>query len=147
MLFEDTVYQECLDRINKITPESQPKWGKMDAAQMFAHVASVQDVTNGKPLENTPFMAKLFKGFIRKMVVNEKPYKKSSQTHPQFLVANAKDFAEQKAHLLQALETFRDENKDGPSPHVHSLFGKMTHQEKGWSMYKHLDHHLQQFGV
>jgi hypothetical protein len=29
----------------------------------------------------------------------------------------------------------------------HSFFGPMTAEEKGWSMYKHHDHHLQQFGV
>jgi hypothetical protein len=30
---------------------------------------------------------------------------------------------------------------------VHPMFGKMTADQWGRSMWKHLDHHLRQFGV
>lgn len=36
-LFDPAVKQEILDRINKLTPQSQRQWGKMDVAQMLAH--------------------------------------------------------------------------------------------------------------
>lgn len=147
MLFEAQVYQQCVDRVNKLTPETPAGWGKMDVAQMLAHCTEILAVANGKTLDKTPFFAKLFKGMIRKMVVNDKPYKKNLQTHPQYRIVDAKQFDAEKKRLLQAMATFRDENKDGPSKHVHSLFGKMTHAEKGWSMYKHLDYHLAQFGA
>lgn len=147
MLFDDAVYQEILERINKISADTAPQWGKMNAAQMFLHASKVQDVMNGVELENTPFIAKLFKGAIRKSVVNEKPYKQGTQTHPQYRVTNSADFDASKKKLLDALAKFKAENADGPSAHVHTLFGVMSHEEKGWSMYKHLDHHLKQFGV
>ena len=143
-LYDPQTFQQTLDRINQITPETKPQWGEMDAAQMMSHCAAIIDVGNGKPLENTPFMAKLFKGFIRKMVVGPKPYPKSAKTHPQYLRRSSKDFAEEKQRLLSSLEKLR-ELEDQDVEHI--LFGVLTKDEKGWAQYKHLDHHLTQFGV
>ena len=82
---------------------TQPQWGSMTAAQMLAHCAEIQEVSNGKELKNTPFIAKLFRGMIRKMVINDKPYPKNTKTHPQYLQTKACDFANEKKRLLDAL--------------------------------------------
>jgi hypothetical protein len=110
----------------------------MSAAQMFSHCAEILEVANGRDLKNTPLIAKLFKGMIRKMVVNEKPYPKNTKTHPQYRQTTDKDFETEKKRLLLALDKLQI---------IHPLFGRMSRQEKGWSMYKHLDHHLTQFCV
>ncbi len=73
-LYASEVYENCLNRIEQLTPETRPQWGSMTAAQMLAHCSEIQEVTNGKELKNTPFIAKLFRGMIRNMIVNEKPY-------------------------------------------------------------------------
>jgi hypothetical protein len=36
-IFDQTVTTELIDRINKLTPDTQPRWGKMTSAQMLAH--------------------------------------------------------------------------------------------------------------
>ncbi len=146
-LYDPAVYEECLSRLETIDASTEPQWGSMTAAQMMAHCAEIVEVTNGKPLENTPFIVKLFKGMIRNLVVNEKPYKKNSQTHPQYKQTRDKDFDTEKKRLLGALETFHHMDEAQIAAVKHPLFGTMTKQEKGWSMYKHLDHHLTQFGA
>ncbi len=146
-MFDPPVYQECLARLHKIEEDTKPHWGSMTAAQMMAHCAEIQEVANGKKLEKTPFMARLFKGFIRKMVVNDKPYPKSTQTHPQYKQIEDKNFPEEKARLLEALQKFQRMDPQQAANIRHPLFGTMTIEEKGWSSYKHLDHHLTQFGV
>ncbi len=78
-LYASEVYENCLNRIEQLTSETQPQWGTMTAAQMLAHCSEIQEVTNGKELKNRPFIVKLFRGMIRNMVVNEKPYPKSSK--------------------------------------------------------------------
>ena len=95
-LYSTEVYENCLNRIEQLTPETQPQWGTMTAAQMLAHCSEIQEVSNGKELKNTPFIAKLFRGMIRKMVLNDKPYPKSTKTHPQYLQTKACDFANEK---------------------------------------------------
>ncbi|GJM30097.1 MAG: hypothetical protein DHS20C17_27320 [Cyclobacteriaceae bacterium] len=143
-IYNADVYTEILDRINKLNSDSAPQWGKMTSAQMMAHCAEVMEVSNGKPLQNTPFIARLLKGYIKKMVVGPKPYPKNSKTHPQYLQTTDIDFDQGKQRLLNALNNMKE--KEGEKIN-HTLFGVLTPEEKGWSQYKHLDHHLTQFGV
>jgi len=120
----------------------------MSVGQMLAHCAEAQEVANGtKKLEGAPFVAKLFKGFIRKTVVNEKPYPKGTKTHPQYLQSTERDFQREKEYLLSALKMFVKMDEAKVARVEHLLFGRMTREERGWGMYKHLDHHLKQFGV
>lgn len=111
---------------------------------MLAHCAEVQDVANGKPLVGTPWFVRLLAPFIRRTVVSENPYPKGLRTHPQYVQAAVRDFETERARLLVALEGFRAARH---SPGSHPLFGDMTEAERGWASYKHLDHHLRQFGV
>lgn len=135
-------YQNIVNRINKLTPETKPKWGKMNSAQVLAHMSEVQEVQNGKPLEGTPWFVKVFfKGMIKKMVFSQTPYKPNTQTHPQYIVSSPQEFEEQKERFLKALEFMHKENP----PLNHPLFGKVNDEDKGWSCYKHHDHHLKQF--
>lgn len=138
------VFQACVERIHALQADTQPKWGKMSAAQMLAHCAEIAEVSEGKPLHDTPFMVRLLRGMIRRMVVGDKPYPRNSRTHPQYVQTEQRDFAAEKQRLLDAMEAFRQK---GPTSGSHPLFGTMTAEERGWAAYKHLDHHLQQFGV
>ncbi len=146
-LYSPEIYRKCLQRIGKLTPETKPTWGKMSAAQMLAHCAEIQDVSNGKPLENTPFVVKLFKGMIRNMVLSDKPFPKSTKTHPQYEQNSDCDFEAEKQHLQKALEEFVKADMEKAADVEHALFGMLTLEEKGWLNYKHLDHHLAQFNV
>ncbi len=144
-LYNSEDYRAFLSRIDQLSAESEPQWGSMATAQMLAHCAEILEVSNGKELKNTPFIARLFKGMIRKMVVGDKPFPKNSKTHPQYIQTEECDFETEKARLLAALEAFiQAENSSG---RPHPLFGTMTHDEKGWSAYKHINHHLAQFGT
>ena len=144
LLYDQEVFDQSLERIAKLTPETKPEWGEMDAAQMMAHCAEIINVSNGKPLLDTPWLAKLFKGMIKKMVVGPKPYPRSTKTHPQYLQKSPKNFEEEKQHLLNALEELKQLENTSV---IHPLFGSLTKEENGWAMYKHLDHHLTQFGI
>lgn len=146
-LFDPKVYQELIDRINKLTPDSQPLWGKMNVAQMLAHCAEIQKVINGKELKNTPWYVKLFSGMIKKSVVGTPPYKKNLPTHPQYIIASEEEFEASKNDLLTAMEKTITMTKEEHATTKHALFGKMTNDEKGIASYKHNDHHLSQFGV
>ena len=141
-------YQHILERIGALTPDTQPRWGKMSVGQMLSHCNAIQEVMNGaKGLKGTPFIARLFKGMIRNAVVNDKPFKQGLQTHPQYRQTSPKDFETEKSRLLSSLKTFVEMNEADAATLEHPLFGRMTREERGWSTYKHLDHHLQQFGV
>lgn len=146
-LLDESTYEECLKRLDTITSETNPVWGSMTAAQMMAHCCEVQDVANGKDLDRTPLIARLMKGWIKKMVLDAQPYKEGTHTHPQYIQKGEKDFEAEKARLLNSLDTFFNYDKEVLSEIKHPLFGTMTLEEKGWAMYKHIDHHLRQFNA
>lgn len=143
-LYDPAVYDACRARIEQLQADTTPQWGRMNAAQMLAHCAEVMEVYNGKPMGHTPWIARLLKGMIKKMILSDKPYPRSSRTHPQFVTADDRDFDAEKARMLAALEAFQ---AAGRKPSMHPLFGQVTPEEKSWAMYKHLDHHLTQFGA
>jgi len=110
---------------------------------MLAHCSEVQEVLNGKELKNTPLIARIFKKMVRKVAVGPKLYTRNSITHPQYRIADQRQFELEKARLLAALSLFQADRKPGK----HILFGEMSVEERGWTAFKHLDHHLRQFGV
>jgi hypothetical protein len=146
--FDPQVTAELIARINQLQPTSPALWGKMSVDQMLAHcnVAYEMALTDIHPKPN-PLMRFLLKSFVKKGVVNEVPYKKNLPTAPVFRIKSGKDFAEEKTRLIaflqqtQALGAAHFEGKDSLS------FGPMTATDWNNQFYKHLDHHLQQFGV
>jgi hypothetical protein len=147
-VYDSEVYQEMIDRINTLTAESTPEWGTMSVGQMLSHCAEVQEVFCGeKTLQNTPLLARLIKGLIRRGALGDRPYSRGLRTHRQYRQSEAKDFDREKRRLLDGLERFVTMDEAAAARIEHPLFGRMSREERGWGIYKHLDHHLRQFGV
>ena len=136
----------CRDRIAKLDPETVPLWGTMTAAQMMAHCGEVLEVAGGRELRGSPWYFKLLMPLVRRVVMGRKPFAHGMQTHPQYRQVEKRDFEREKVRLLAAVAAF--EHLCADATHVeHPFFGKMTVADMGWGMYKHLDHHLKQFGI
>jgi hypothetical protein len=92
-LFNETESRETIERINKLTPETQHLWGKMDVAQMMAHCNVAYELVytdkHPKPKGFQKFMIKLF---AKNIVVGPKPYKKNMRTAPMFIIADGREF-------------------------------------------------------
>ncbi len=147
-IFTKEITNEVISRINNLTPETQPKWGKMNVAQMMAHCAvsyeTVYTDIHPKPGAVAKFFIKLL---AKNQVVSEKPYPKNGRTAPYFLITNERDFEKEKNQLIDYLNKTQELGEthfDGKESHA---FGKLTKQEWNNLFYKHIDHHLQQFGV
>jgi len=91
-LFNKTESQEAISRIQALTPETQPQWGKMNAAQMLAHCnVAYELVYTDKHPKPKGFQKFLIKLFAKNVVVGPKPYKKNSRTAPVFLITDERD--------------------------------------------------------
>lgn len=143
-LNEAPVKQEIIDRINKLTPESRAKWGKMTVGQMLAHLQMPMGIALGTKTIPRSFLGRLLGGLFKKQLYNDKPFKRNLPTAPSFKMTTAREFEEEKQKVIEVIRKFNEENLiDIPHP----VFGKMTKEQWGLSNWKHLDHHLQQFGV
>jgi hypothetical protein len=147
-VFHQTDLAELISRIEKLTPETKPLWGKMNAAKMLAHCNVTYEMIyeNLHPKPNG-FMVFILKLLIKPGVVNEKPYPHNGQTAPAFLIKSDKDFNTEKARLIEyANRTLAHGESYFEGKASHS-FGKLNKTEWNNMLYKHLDHHLSQFGV
>jgi hypothetical protein len=147
-IFEKKVVDELIERINILTPKSTGIWGKMNVAQMLAHCnVSYEMVYTDKHPKPKGAMKLMLKLFVKQPVVNEKPYKKNSRTAPAFLIVDERDFEKEKQRLIDYLIKTQELGED----HFHNKeshsFGPLTKTEWNNLFYKHLNHHLEQFGV
>jgi len=146
--FDQSHTNEAIARINQLTSSTTPKWGKMNVAQMLAHLNVAYDMayTNKYPQPN--FLVRwLLTRFVKQTVVGPKPYPKNGRTAPAFLVSADQDFEKEKKKLIDYIEKTQSLGADHFEQKESNSFGKLTASE--WSMLfsKHLDHHLTQFGV
>jgi hypothetical protein len=143
-IFDKAVYEELHQRLQKLTSDSTPLWGKMNVAQMLHHLNLTMEAplgkcqTKGKPF----FVMNLFKSVL----YNDKPFSKGSPTARDFKVNDEHSFQIEKEKALLNLEEIYQQGITGNYlPHV--FFGKLTNEQWGKHFYKHTDHHLKQFGL
>jgi Protein of unknown function (DUF1569) len=146
-LFEPVARKAICDRLNALPPAAVRQWGKMDAAQMLAHCAAALEVGTGdRPLKQK-LIGRIFGPFVRSSLLGDKPFGKSSPTDPAFIVRDGRDFAREKQRLTGLIERFCQNGPSEAGKHIHSFLGRMSGEEWGVLMYKHLDHHFTQFGA
>lgn len=148
-IFEPSVTFTFIERLNKITPESKPLWGKMNAGQMLAHCnVSYEYVYEPGKYKPMPGILKfIMKLLVKNKVVNETPYKQNAPTGPDFKIVEDKSFSAEKERLIgfiQKTQQLGANHFEGLESHS---FGKLNAVEWNNMFYKHLDHHFRQFGV
>ncbi len=147
-IFDSQTVENLIKRINHLSPESNRKWGKMTVDQMLAHCNVSYEMIYDDIHQKPNFLMKiLLKAFVKNKVVSEKPFPKNGKTAPQFIIKESKDFEKEKQrliHYLKKTQKLGGEYFDGRDSHS---FGALTKTEWNNMLYKHLDHHLTQFGV
>jgi hypothetical protein len=134
-----------ITRINKLTPESQALWGKMRVDQMLKHTEAAVAVAFGEKELKVNFLMKLLGKMLKNKVFNSE-FKKNSPTASEFIFTSAYDFEIAKAALIEKFSRFAA-GEQSITLTVHPFWGKMTSAEWSTLMWKHIDHHLRQFGV
>lgn len=147
-IFDQDISTQLIDRINQLTPATEKLWGKMTVAQMLAHCnVTYEFVFDNKHKKPSGFKKLMLKTFVKNAVVSEKPYKKNGPTAPEFLIKDEKNFETERNRLIVYItktQELGDNYFDNKESHS---FGKLTKTEWSNMFYKHLDHHLNQFGV
>lgn len=148
-IFTKEVSDGIIACINKLTPESQRQWGKMDVAKMLAHCNVAYETIFEPDKHPKPnfFFGLILKTLVKRVVTSEKPPKKNSPTGPQFIISDERDFEREKARLIEYIERTQQLGETEFDGRKHANFGIMNKTEWNNMLYKHLDHHLTQFGV
>lgn len=147
-LFNKADNQEILNRINKLTPQSQAQWGKMNVSQMLAHCQEPLLVAYGDLKLKRGLMAVLFGSmFKKKLTKDETPFGRNLPTDKAFIVVDKREFEKETNKLISVVKKFEQVGPQGITKDTHPFFGTMTPNEWDIIQWKHLDHHLNQFGA
>jgi hypothetical protein len=146
-LFQTDAVDEVVARIDKLQPTSPRQWGKMDVAQMLAHCTATMDMACGQLNRPRVFVGYILGPFVKPMLTNDKPLSRNSPTDEKLKISDARDFIQEQKQLKERIRQFHDVGEVQCTKHPHPFFGRLTAQEWATGMYKHLDHHMRQFGV
>lgn len=148
-IFTSDVSAEIIDRINKLTPETKPLWGKMSVSQMLAHCCVTYELVYEEDKHPKPgaFMRLMLKAMVKKKVTSETPYKQGLPTAPAFLIKDEKQFDAEKARLIAFIEKTQQLGENHFEGKASHSFGPLNKTQWNNMFYKHLDHHLRQFGA
>ena len=146
-LFEVSASNEIRNRIASLTPESERRWGAMDVAQMLAHCSAWMAMAAGVTLQRQSLLGRLFGKMAKKSILRPTPIRQNMPTDKSLVIADERVFASEQQRLLDAVKQFAESGPELCTIHPHSFFGFMTPSEWATMGYKHLDHHLRQFGA
>lgn len=147
-LFEATTVDEVKSRTMRLRPDSERQWGKMNAAQAVAHCAASVEMALGDTLPPQMFLGRIIGRIVKPMALgNDEPMRRNSPTVPSLVVSDERELEAERTRLCGLIDRFAAAGPQGCTTHPHSFFGRLTPQEWATLMYKHLDHHLRQFGA
>jgi len=148
-LFEPSCVQEVKQRLSELSPGHQRQWGKMNAAQMLAHCSLGLEMAAGEIRPPRAFVGRILGPVIKPMALrDEEPMRRNSPTSKELVVfGDDRDFETERKRLSELIDRFAAAGAAGCTSHPHAFFGSLTPDEWAVLMYKHLDHHLCQFGA
>ena len=146
-LFDKTTYDEIIGRINNLSGASQRQWGKMEVSQMLAHCKEAFKVPLSDEKMPRLFMGRMLAWMMKSKMYNDAAWGKNLPTAPSFLIKDQRNFEAEKKELSDLITQFYKRGAGNVGKFPHPFFGAFTQEQWGKSMYKHLDHHLIQFGA
>lgn len=145
-LFDPDGLSAMLQRIEGLRPDARRRWGKMSAAQMLAHCQQPLRVALGELPLRRNLIGILFGRLAKRKLLAPKPWPEGMPTAPEFRIADPRDFATEKVALLGLVRRFGEGGPQGLTTRPHPFFGPLTTAEWQALQWRHLDHHLCQFG-
>ncbi len=147
-LFQEGCAAEIQGRLENLKADSPRQWGKMDAAQMLAHCSAAMEMALGDVKPARMLIGRLIGQLVKSTALKDTvPMRKDSPTAKILVVSGERNFVEERARLGGLIKRFLIAGPAGCTRHPHTFFGPLTPEEWSVLMYKHLDHHLRQFGV
>jgi hypothetical protein len=146
-LFDPDSNDEILNRIQKLSPSSKPGWGKFNVVQMLAHLNLSMQANFGEIELKRSLIGIFFPGISRRILLGKKPFPKHLPTDKKLLSKQVSSFSDEKQKLENKIKMYIQQGPGILSEKPHNILGKITPEESAFISYKHLDHHLRQFGV
>ena len=147
-LFETARVEEVKAWLVHLRPDSERLWGKMGAAQALAHCSAALEVAVGDNRSPRLLLGRIIGRIVKPMALgNDEPMRRNSPTVKGLVVQDDRDLEAERERLRGLIDRFAAGGPKGCTTNPHGFFGQLTPEEWAILTYKHLDHHLRQFGA
>jgi hypothetical protein len=144
-IWEKEARQEIHDRIGRLAWDNRAQWGKFTAPRMVCHLADSLKMAMGDlpvaskhlPIRYAP---------LKQLIIYVAPFPKGAPTAPELLAREPKTWAHDVEDVQALLARAGSTRTTGSWPE-HPAFGKLSRRAWGVLIYRHMDHHLKQFGA
>ena len=146
-LFNRATANHIVERVNRLKPINKPRWGKMNATEMLYHsnLCNEEIFQPILPTKKTTVKQYLLRLIALYIAPNFKKGIKGDTKKETVGKIDVKDFEQQKRKFIELINRFPEHKGELTLPHI--AFGNISTKEWGVAAYKHIDHHLRQFGV
>jgi hypothetical protein len=147
-LADPTIANQVKARLETLQTESPRQWGTMNPAQAMAHCSASIEMALGDFRPPRKFIGRILGPIIKPLALHDdEPMRKNSPTIDEIVVQDDRDVEIERTRLHNLIDRFAATGPTACTTHPHSFFGPLTPQQWSILMYKHLDHHLRQFGA
>lgn len=148
-LFQAECVDEIKQRLQQLKPDSSRQWGRMSPAQTLAHCSAGMEMAAGKIRPSRALIGRIIGPAVKRVAFrDEEPMRRNSPTSRELIVmGDDRDFETERRRLSGLIDRFAATGPSSCTKHPHAFFGSLTPNEWAVLMYKHLDHHLRQFGA
>jgi hypothetical protein len=139
-LEQESTRQELLARVESITGDSKQLWGRFTSRAMLDHLSRALQMAAGeRDVAPKKMPTRFFP--LKQLFIYVLPFPKGAPTSPELLNDSPEPLDKSKETLRRIITTF------DPKPCDHPAFGMMSPHAWSVLMYRHMDHHLRQFGA
>lgn len=144
---DPTTVTELKARVQQLRPDSPRQWGTMTAPQALAHLTVALEQALGDRKPPRMLAGRLLGWAVKPIALGAKPMPRNAPTVPELVIADRRELDIERARLLALVDRAAAAGPAGCTTHPHPFFGRLTPQQWSVLLYKHLDHHLRQFGA
>ncbi|MCB9896789.1 MAG: DUF1569 domain-containing protein [Planctomycetes bacterium] len=146
-IFDAEGRRALLARLDALRPDTPRQWGTMTPAQALAHLVPPLEVAVGERTLPRSLIGVFLGRLVLKRALSDKPWGHGMPTDASFVVSDERDFESERERVALLLERFGTGGPSGITQGAHPFFGRMTPEQWDRLQWKHVDHHLRQFGA
>jgi len=144
---EPAVLAQLIHRLTALTPASARRWGTLSAHEMLCHLGDAAASVLGRP-GGPPAPKRRLRKWLALYTSLPWPHglRTPRSVDPRLDGSRPGEFEADRARAIQGLQALASAAPDA-LPRGHGRFGHMVPRDWHRWAYRHIDHHLRQFGL
>jgi len=144
-IWQDEARRELSDRVGAVAPDRRAAWGRFSAPTMMCHLADSLKMAMGD-LKVAPKRLPIRYPPLKQLIIYVAPFPKGAPTAPELLARQPREWAHDVSDVQDLLARAGSARTTEAWPE-HPAFGRLSKRAWGVLIYRHMDHHLKQFGA